>query len=150
MNFSNCVLGETCTSPFQTGMEDVDLRIGEEYDFGETTEKREPTGHKLDIVEMDGGTPAFGALVITFAPTGRPAKLQFKVVFGQAQFLACPDGDPVTVTRGGDEGNPTNSWTMLATDDDEACLFEILDNFKEVNLVGRFHMPFSIDLDEQP
>ncbi len=145
LNFTDCVSG--CTSS-PTGTEDVDLRIGEEYEFDATADERLPTGQKLDIVEMDGGATAFGALVITFAPTGRPAKLQFKVVFGQAQFLAC-DGDPVTVTRGEDAGTPTNSWTMLATDDDEACLFEILDNFKEVNLVGRFHMPFSIDVVEQ-
>ncbi len=150
LNFTDCVSGETCNSPFPTGMEDVDLRIGEEYQVNVLTGEREATGQKLDIVEMDGGETAFGALDITFAPTGRPAKLQFKVVFGQIQFIACTGGDPVTVTRGGTAGNPTNSWTMLATDDDEACLFEILDNFKEVNLVGRFHMPFSIVVDEQP
>ena len=153
LDFSDCVSGETCVSPFATGdkdSQDVDLRLGEKYEFDITTGKREPTGQKLDIVEMNGGETAFGALNITFAPTGKPAKLQYKVVFGQIQFIACTGGDPVTVTRGGTAGSPTNSWTMFAAAGDEACLFEIVDNFKEVNLVGRFHMPFSIDLDEQP
>jgi hypothetical protein len=152
LNFSDCVPGETCTSPFPTGTEteDVDLRIGEEYEFDAAAGKRLPTGQKLDIVEMDGGETAFGALVITFAPTGRPAKLQFKVVFGQAQFLACPDGDPVTVTRGEDAGNPTNSWTLSAAAGDVACLFKVVDNFKEVTREGRFNLPFSIDVEEQP
>ncbi len=151
LDFTDCVSAE-CTSPFPTGKEkeDVDLRLGEEYEFDATADKRLPTGHKLDIVEMDGGAMAFGALVITFAPTGRPAKLQFKVVFGQAQFLACPDGDPVTVTRGGDADNPTNSWTLSAAAGDVACLFKVVDNFKEVTLEGRFNLPFSIDVDEQP
>ena len=155
LDFSNCVPNETCTSPFPTGdqdFQDVDLRIGEKFVFDEDEldqELRVGAGQKLDIVEMDGDETAFGALDITFAPTGRPAKLQFKVVFGQGQYLACPDGDPVTVTRGGSPGNPTNSWTLSAAAGDVACLFKVVDNFKEVNLVGRFHMPFSIDVVEQ-
>lgn len=148
LDFTDCVSAVCTSSP--TGTEDVDLRIGEEYEFDAAAGKRLPTGQKLDIVEMDGGETAFGALVITFAPTGRPAKLQFKVVFGQAQFLACPDGDPVTVTRGEDAGNPTNSWTLSAAAGDVACLFKVVDNFKEVTLEGRFNLPFSIDVEEQP
>ena len=149
LDFTDCVSDGGCTSS-PTGMEDVDLRIGEEYEFDATAGKRLPTGQKLDIVEMDGGETAFGALVITFAPTGRPAKLQFRVVFGQAQFFACPGGDPVTVIRGGTTGNPTNSWTLSAAAGDVACLFKVVDNFKEVTLEGRFNLPFSIDVEEQP
>ena len=150
LDFTDCEADGACTSPFQTGTEDVDLRLGEEYEFDETTEKREPTGQKLDIVEMDGGETAFGALVITFAPTGKPAKLKFKVVFGQIQFTACTGGDPVTVKREGTAGSPTNSWIISAAATDVACLFEVEGQSIELTQEGRFHMPFSIDVDEQP
>ena len=152
LDFSDCVSGETCTSPFSTGdkdSQDVDLRIGDEYVFDETTGRREPTGQKLDIVEMDGGETAFGALVITFAPTGRPAKLKFKVVFGYIQFTACTGGDPVTVTRGGTAGNPTNSWTLFAAASDVTCLFKVEGQSIELTQEGRFNLPFSIDVEEQ-
>jgi hypothetical protein len=148
LDFSDCVDGEVCTSSPPSGSEDVDLRLGEEFDcdMGGCL----PMGNKLDIFEMDGEETAFGALVIKFAPTGRANKLLFKVVFGQVQFSVCEGGDPVTVTRGGDPGEPTNSWKISATDTDEACLFKVVDNNAEGTLEGRFHLPFSIDVVEQP
>ncbi len=66
-----CVQGADCFPP-GFGDEEVDVRLGEEYD-DETTEKREPTGQKLDIVEMDGGATAFGALVFNI-PDAEKAK----------------------------------------------------------------------------
>ena len=151
LNFSNCVPNETCTSPFPTGTEDVDLRIGEKFVFDEVDQElREGAGQKLDIVEMDGGETAFGALDIVFAPTGKPAKLQFLIVFGRFRGSGIVCGDPVTVTRGGTADNPTNSWTLSADAGDVACLFKVVDNFKEVTREGRFNLPFSIDVEEQP
>ncbi len=149
LDFSNCVPAGTCTSS-PTGTEDVDLRIGEKFVFDELVPGlRVGAGQKLDIVEMDGGETALGALDIVFAPTGKPAKLRFLIVFGRFAGSGIVCGDPVTVTRGGAPGNPTNSWTLSATASDEACLFKVVDNFKEVTLEGRFNLPFSIDVVEQ-
>lgn len=129
----------------------MDLRIGEKFVFDELDPGlRVGAGQKLDIVEMDGGEAAFGALEILFAPTGKPAKLQFLIVFGRFRGGGIICGDPVTVTRGGTAGNPTNSWTLSAAAGDVACLFKVVDNFKEVTLEGRFNLPFSIDVEEQP
>ncbi len=145
--FTQCVQDADCSLP-GFGDEEVDVRLGEEFDF-DMGGFRVPTGQKLNIVALDGGESAFGALVFNIPDSGRA---EWWLIFGDNPFTQ-PCGDPVTVTRGGTADNPTNSWTLSADAGDEACLFEPVGDPGGEGLIGvlkgRFHMPFSINVVEQ-
>lgn len=151
LDFSECLPGESCSPPFTKDLQDIDMRIGEEFVFDSTTGQREPTGQKLNILAMDGGETRFVELSINFSLGKGKSKQGYQVLFGRNTFAGvCPDGQGATIVRGGAPGASANAWTITAAANDVACMTQILDNFRQLNPVGRFHLPFSIDLAEQP
>ncbi len=61
-----------------------------------------------------------------------------------------PTPDPVKVVRALDDENevPVNSWTISTWGEKKACLRNFSGKFKDSYQIGRFKMPFSINVEE--
>ena len=151
LDFTECLAGESCSPPFGKDTQDIDLRNGEEFTF-DSAIGWIPTGHQLNMADMDGGETRYGTLTVNFT-TGPHSKDGYQVLFGESPYSTCSGGsqpgDPATFIRGGSSGAPLNTWTIFASDSDVSCLWQILNNFKQLNMVGHFHMPFSIQLNQE-